>query len=136
MSARSKARKRAVDILYSSDVVGKPLSEAIAAASIRAVGEPDRQASWLYAREILTGYSDHADVVDELISSYSRNWPLNRMPAVDRAILRVAAWEIVYNDAVPHEVAISEAVNLASQLSTDESAPFVNGVLASIAASA
>ncbi len=134
MGARTKARKRAVDILFSSDVVGTPLQEAIAAAEIIASREPDRQVSWSYARDILTGYLESSDVVDEMISSYSRNWSLTRMPAVDRAILRVGAWELLYGSDVPHEVAISEAVALASELSTDESGPFVNGVLASIAA--
>lgn len=123
-------------MLYSADVVGTPLDRAIEAAERIAATEPDRRASWEYAREVLTGYHEHAEVVDEMIASYSHNWPLSRMPAVDRAILRVAGWEILYGGGrVPKEVAIAEAVALASELSTDESGPFVNGVLASIAAS-
>lgn len=136
MSARSKARKRAVDVLYSADIMGTPLGDAIAAAEAIAAGEPDRRASWEYAREILTGYAANADVIDEMISSYARNWTLQRMPAVDRAVLRAGTWEILYSPEVPREVAIAEAVELASNLSTDESAPFVNGVLAAIAVSA
>lgn len=135
MSARTKARKRAVDVLYSADVIRTPLRDAIATADFRAAGEPERSGSWIYAREILLGYEENSDVVDEMISSYSRNWTIDRMPAVDRAILRVATWELLYGSGVPSEVAISEAVTLASELSTDESGPFVNGVLASIAAS-
>lgn len=135
MSARSKARKRAVDILFSADVRQTPVVEALAAAARRADSEPDRASSWRYASEVVQGYVDHADVIDEMISSYARGWPLTRMPAVDRSILRVATWELLYNRGVPSSVAIAEAVQLASELSTEESAPFVNGVLAAVAQS-
>ncbi|HHW50594.1 MAG TPA: transcription antitermination factor NusB [Pseudoclavibacter sp.] len=136
MSARTKARKRAVDLLYSSDVLDRPLADVLAAEAARALEEPSRRVSWEYARTIVSGYQEHADVIDEMISSYSRNWSLVRMPAVDRAILRVAVWEILFNPEVPRQVAIAEAVGLAGELSTDESGAFVNGLLASIAASA
>lgn len=134
MSARSKARKRALDILFSADLRGTSFSDALADEARRAASEPEREASWLYAREIVDGVIDHQVEIDELITTFARGWTLERMPAVDRAILRIAVWEIGFNSDVPAAVAVTEAVDLAKDLSTDESASFVNGVLASISA--
>lgn len=133
MSARSKARKRALDVLFSSDVRGDELSVTLAAEARRASSEPARQTSWLYAREIVDGIIDHGDEIDELITTHSRDWKIDRMPAVDRAILRIAVWELIHNDEVPTAVAIDEAVELAKELSTDDSGAFVHGVLARVA---
>lgn len=135
MSARSKARKRALDILFQSDVRGDQLGVTLAAEAQRAAGEPAREASWLYAREIVDGVIDNADEIDEQLITYSKDWPLERMPAVDRAILRIGAWEILYNENVPTAVAIDEAVELAKEFSTDDSGAFVHGVLARISRS-
>lgn len=135
MSARTKARKRALDILFSADVRGDDLAVALAAEAKRAASEPSRQASWLYAREIVDGVIDHAEEIDEQISTHSRDWKLERMPAVDRALLRIATWEILFNDGVPTAVAIDEAVELAKEFSTDDSGAFVHGVLARVARS-
>lgn len=135
MGARSKARKRALDILFQSDVRGEELSVTLAAEAKRAASEPAREASWLYAREIADGVIDHHDEIDEQIVTHARDWKLERMPAVDRAILRLATWELLYNDAVPTAVAIDEAVELAKEYSTDDSGAFVHGVLARIARS-
>ena len=136
MSARTKARKRALDILYVADVRQISIAEALAAEAERAASEPAREASWLYAREIVDGIVDHREEIDELIETYSQGWTLSRMPVVDRAILRIGIWEILYNDAVPHAVAIDEAVEAAKILSTDDSAGFVNGLLGRIAQTA
>lgn len=133
MSARTKARKRALDILFSSDVRGDEIAVTLAAEAKRAASEPAREASWLYAREIVDGIIDHRDDIDENIVTHSRDWKLDRMPAVDRALLRIAAWEILYNDEVPTAVAIDEAVELAKEFSTDDSGAFVHGVLARVA---
>ncbi len=133
MSARTKARKRALDILFQSDVRGDALPTVLAAEAKRAANEPAREASWLYAREIVDGVIDNQAEIDELITTYSKDWSLARMPAVDRALLRIGVWEIVYNDDVPTAVAIDEAVELAKEFSTDESGAFVHGVLARIA---
>ena len=133
MSARTKARKRALDILFSADVRGDELSVTLAAAAARATNEPSREASWLYAREIVDGIIDNRDEIDEQITTHSRDWRLERMPAVDRALLRIGTWEIVFNDEVPTAVAIDEAVELAKELSTEDSGAFVHGVLARIA---
>lgn len=133
MSARTKARKRALDILYSSDIRGEGIGVTLAAEAKRAASEPARQASWLYARDIVDGVIDNYDEIDELISSHSKEWKIERMPAVDRALLRLATWELVFNDEIPAAVAIDEAVELAKELSTDDSSSFVHGVLARIA---
>jgi N utilization substance protein B len=132
VSARTKARKRALDLLYAADMRQVPVEQLLVGEAERAVSEPERQASWLYAREIVDGVVDHRDEIDEAITTNSRGWTLERMPAVDRALLRIGVWEIVYNDEVPDPVAISEAVEAATVLSTDDSAGFVNGLLAAV----
>lgn len=136
MSARSKSRKRALDILFAADVRGQPVAESLRAERERADATPQRASSWPYAREIVQGVVDHAAEVDTWIEANSPRWPLDRMPAVDRAVLRIAVWEIAYNPEVPIGVAIDEAVELAKELSTDDSPRFVNGVLDAIAKAA
>ena len=133
MSARTKARKRALDILFQADVRGDDLGVVLAAEAKRAASEPAREGSWLYAREIVDGVIDNQDAIDEQITTFAKDWTLARMPAVDRAVLRIGAWEILYNDEVPTAVAIDEAVELVKEFSSDESGPFVHGVLARIA---
>ncbi len=133
MSARSKSRKRALDVLFAADVSAIALPVALSAETARALGQPERSTSWPYAREIVQGVIDHADEIDRLISSHSTAWTIERMPAVDRAVLRLATWELRWNDEVPDGVAIDEAVELAKTLSTDDSPQFVNGVLGAIA---
>ncbi|MGO4782402.1 transcription antitermination factor NusB [Cryobacterium sp. W22_MBD10_FK3] len=136
MSARTKARKRAIDILYVADIRQTTIEQSLAMEAERAANEPARMVSWLYARDIVDGVVDHRDEIDELIETYSQGWTLSRMPTIDRAILRIGIWEILYNDAVPHAVAIDEAVEAAKVLSTDDSAGFVNGLLGRIAQTA
>ncbi len=136
MSARTKARKRALDVLYVADVRQISIQESLDAEAARARLNPERESSWPYARQMVTGVMDHFDEIDELIVTFSVNWTLARMPTIDRAILRLGIWEILYNDDVPNGVAISEAVELAQTLSTDDSASFVNGMLARIAQTA
>jgi N utilization substance protein B len=132
VSARTKARKRALDLLYSADMRQVPVEQMLVVEAEKAASEPERAASWLYAREIVDGIVDNRAEIDELIETNSHGWTLERMPAVDRAILRIGVWEIIHNDAVPDPVAISEAVEAATVLSTDDSAGFVNGLLAAI----
>ncbi|MGT2426936.1 transcription antitermination factor NusB [Amnibacterium kyonggiense] len=132
MSARSKARKRALDVLFAADVRGETQEQSLEAESLRAAARPERASSWPYAREIVQGVIDHAQEIDDLIAANSTGWPLDRMPAVDRGILRIAVWEARYNPDVPVGVAIDEAVELAKELSTDDSPKFVNGLLTAI----
>ena len=133
MGARSKARKRALDVLYGADVRGESINVALAAESKRADNDPKRANSWQYAREIVVGITEHGDEIDELIETYAQGWTISRMPAVDRAIVRIGMWEILYNEEIPDGVAISEAVESATVLSTEDSAGFVNGLLARVA---
>ena len=129
MSARTKSRKRALDVLFSADVRGDSPEQALEAEALRAVARPERSSSWPYARQIVQGVIDHLDEIDFLLTRHSTSWPLDRMPAVDRGILRIAVWESRFNDEVPIGVAIDEAVELAKELSTDDSPKFVNGLL-------
>ncbi len=133
MSARTKARKRALDLLYGADVREISLNAAIAMEAERAQNQPAREASWNYARQIVEGIAQHGDEIDELIETYSRDWSIDRMPTVDRAILRIGIWELLFNADIPDGVAISEAVESATALSTEDSARFVNGILGRIA---
>jgi len=134
VSARSKARKRALDMLYIADVRQVPLGEVLAEEARRASAQPQRSSSWPYAEQIVRGVESAQHEIDALIEQHAVGWTLARMPVVDRAILRMAAWELRENPEVPTAVAIAEAMELASVLSTDDSAPFVNGVLGAIAA--
>ncbi len=134
MSARSKARKRALDMLYIADVRQVPLGDVLAEEARRASAQPQRSSSWPYAEQIVRGVESAQHEIDALIEQHAVGWTLARMPVVDRAILRMAAWELRENPEVPTAVAIAEAMELASVLSTDDSAPFVNGVLGAIAA--
>jgi len=127
MAARSKARKRALDILFESDVRGDELSVTLAAWAERS--DPPVQP---YARELVEGVAAHRGRIDDVIRQYAaQDWPLERMPAVDRSTLRLGVFELLCCDTPP-AVAIDEAVELAKSLSTDESAGFVNGILAQV----
>ena len=101
-------------------------------AQLRAVSSANHTEAPAYTREILNGVCDHLDDVDETIQTYAQGWTLGRMPAVDRAIARVATWEIVYNDDVDVPVAVDEALTLARMLSTDDSPRFLAGLLGRI----
>jgi N utilization substance protein B len=133
VGARTKARKRALDVLYSADMRGESINTALLAEENRHLADPKRGGSWEYASEIVRGVVDHGDEIDELIETYSQGWTLERMPAVDRAILRIGIWEVLYNEQVPDAVAIAEAVESATVLSTEDSSSFVNGLLGRIA---
>ena len=129
MAARSKARKRALDILFEAELRGLPTLQLL--SERQSVGDVPVQP---YAAELVRGVATHSERIDELISWNLVDWTLERMPAVDRNILRIGVYELLWADGVPDGVAISEAVALAQDLSTDNSAPFVNGVLARIKA--
>jgi transcription antitermination protein NusB len=130
MGARSKARKRALDILFESELRGLPAAETLAAHTDSAQVPLNP-----YTVTIVEGVDEHRAEIDETIATYSSGWPLDRMPAVDRNIVRIGVFELRHVDEVPNAVALSEAVSLARELSTDESPSFVNGLLAKIAGS-
>ncbi|WIA98744.1 transcription antitermination factor NusB [Curtobacterium sp. MCBA15_012] len=133
MSARSKARKRALDMLYVAEVRELPITDVLATETVRHLDQPERASSWDYARQIVTGVDDDRSAIDKVIIEHAQGWSIARMPVLDRCILRMGVWEIRYNPEVPDAVAIAEAVELAQSLSTDDSASFVNGVLGAVA---
>ena len=131
MAARHKARKRALDVLFQADLRGvDPLVVLADAESLRSE-EGDSPLN-PYVVELVTGVASHQERIDELLTTYSLGWTLERMPGVDRSILRLGAYEVLWGD-VPEAVALDEAVTLARELSTDDSPAFVNGLLARIA---
>ena len=134
MSARSKARKRALDVLFEADAKDVPPASVLAETIRRraADGDPDLNA---YTIELVEGVVANRLAVDAALSASLEDWTLERLPAVDREVLRLGAYEVLFRDDVPDAVAISEAVELARSLSTDESPAFVNGVLGAVAAS-
>jgi transcription antitermination protein NusB len=127
MSARTKARKRALDVLFESEVRGLQLDGTL--DERLAAQEPPVND---YTVELVRGVTEHRPKIDGLLSSYSEGWSLERMPAVDRNVLRIGVFELLYVDGVPDAVAVTEAINLVRDLSTDESPAFVNGVLGNI----
>lgn len=124
MAARSKARKRALDVLFEAEVRDEPVLEVLRQRI--AYGSPPISD---YAIQLVEGVQKHRERIDELLSTYSVGWPLDRMPAVDRNVLRIGCYELLWADDVPDGVVISEAVALVRDLSTDESPTFVNGLL-------
>lgn len=127
MAARTKARKRALDILYASEM----RSEDPTTALDRAISEGEGPTN-PYTDELVRGVWAHRARLDEVLATYSEGWSLERMPAVDRNVLRLGLFEILYAEDVPDAVALTEAMALVRDLSTDESPAFVNGVLGNI----
>jgi len=127
MPARTKARKRALDILYAAELRGESPVEALDRA-IEAGEGPTND----YTSVLVRGVVAEQVRIDALLSSYSEAWTLERMPAVDRNVLRIGLWEILYAEDVPDSVAVAEATGLVRQLSTDESPGFVNGILGNL----
>jgi N utilization substance protein B len=127
MPARSKARKRALDVLYAAEMRGQEPVEALEAAIAEGEGPTNP-----YTETLVRGVTAHRDRIDELLGQYAQGWVLGRMPAVDRTALRIGAYELLYADDVPPPVAVAEAVALVRNLSTDDSPSFVNGVLGSM----
>ena len=127
MAARSKARKRAVDLLFEADMRGVDVRELLADRA-----EFGESPSNPYTAEVVEGIAKNRHEIDDLLTERSEGWTLARMPAVDRAVLRLAVYELLWRFDVPEAVVIDEAVELAKALSTDDSPRFVNGILAAI----
>ena len=127
MAARTKARKRALDVLFESEVRGLRLDGTL--ADRMAAAEPPVNE---YTVRLVHGVLEHQPRIDELVTAYAQGWSLGRMPAVDRNALRIGIYEVLYVGDVPDAVAVSEAMGLVRDLSTDESPAFVNGVLGNI----
>jgi N utilization substance protein B len=129
MGARTKARKGALDILFESEMRGLP-----AGGSLEVRRTVDPAAVRPYTADLVRGVAANLAQIDATISAHAHGWTLDRMPAVDRNLLRIAIYELTYGEPVPAAVVISEAVSLATDLSTDASASFVNGLLAAVLA--
>ena len=129
---RHQARKRAVDLLFEAEARGLTPAEVADARAALAEAQPDVAPLNPYTVQVARGVTEHAAHIDDLISAHLQGWTLQRLPAVDRAILRVAVWELLHADDVPEPVAVDEAVELAKKLSTDDSPGFVNGVLGQV----
>ncbi|MCV7422953.1 transcription antitermination factor NusB [Mycobacterium yunnanensis] len=129
---RHQARKRAVDLLFEAEARGMTPAEIAEGRTTLAEGDAELSTLNPYTVTVAHGVTEHAAHVDDLISAHLQGWTLDRLPAVDRAVLRVAVWELLYADDVPEPVAVDEAVELAKSLSTDESPAFVNGVLGQV----
>jgi N utilization substance protein B len=130
VAARTKARKRALDLLFEAEQRKVNAAELLRERLAAPVTEAPLSE---FTADLVSGVVEHWTQVDELISTYSQGWTLDRMPAVDRAILRLGAYEVLYSTDVPEAVAISEWVGLATELSTDDSPRFVNGLLGRLA---
>lgn len=127
MAARSKARKRALDHLYACELRREDPLEVLDRRIAEGEGPTNEYTSFL-----IRGVVAHRERIDAVLTSYSQAWSLDRMPAIDRNVLRLGAFELLYADDVPDAVAVTEAVALVKSLSTDDSPSFVNGVLGAI----
>jgi N utilization substance protein B len=126
VSARSKARKRALDFLYEADIKKVQASDLFGS---RGAAELSQEP---YVLTLLTGVAQHINKIDELIITYAQGWDMDRMPPIDRNILRIAIFEILWTSDIDLQVACDEAVELAKSISTDESSSYINGVLGRI----
>ena len=126
MSARRKARKRALDFLYEADIRSSNAIELIATREESELSERD------YIMELLVGVDSNKAKIDELITTYAQGWDMDRMPAIDRNILRIALFEILFKNDLDDQVAASEAIEIANELSTEDSAKYINGILGRI----
>jgi N utilization substance protein B len=127
IGSRREARERALTLLYEAEAKNLPPREVVAALPLA----PDP-----FVTELVTGFEDHAEEIDATISRLARGWTIERMPALDRAVLRLGVFELTYRSDIPTGATISEAVELAKRFSTEESGRFVNGVLSAVAAEA
>jgi len=131
VSARSKARKQTLDLLYESDIRGSSVADLLILRGVPDEG-PDARPIRDFTKALIGGITENRRKIDDLIATYAQGWDMDRLPAVDRNIMRLAIYEIVWSDDVEDGVAIDEALNLARDLSTDESAGYIHGVLGRI----
>jgi N utilization substance protein B len=126
MAARSKARKRALDFLYEADIKNASAKELFAQ---RGAAELSQEP---YVSDLISGVTEHIGKIDELIMTYAQGWDMDRMPPIDRNILRIAIFEILWGTQIPIEVAADESIELGKSLSTDDSSAYINGVIGRI----
>lgn len=131
MSARSKARKQTLDLLYEADIRGASAADLLALRDVVEEG-PDSRPIREFTKTLVAGVTENKRKIDELIATYAQGWDMDRLPAVDRNILRLGIYEIVWSSDLDDGIAIDEALTLAKELSTDESAGYIHGVLGRI----
>ncbi|WP_237188236.1 transcription antitermination factor NusB [Rothia nasimurium] len=124
MNSRTKARLRALEVLFEADQRGEDVIDVLTRRRVYTSAQIS-----LYSEQIVRGVRDHDEEIREYIETYAQDWTMDRMPSVDRVALRLGAWELLFNDEIPDAVAISEATGLVRLLSTDDSPKFVNGLL-------
>lgn len=124
MNSRTKARLRAVESLFEADQRGEDPVEVLQRRRLHTAAQISS-----YSEQIVCGVRDRREELNEYLNTYARDWSLERMPATDRVVLLIGAWELLFNDDIPDAVAISEATGLARVLSTNDSPKFVNGLL-------
>jgi transcription antitermination protein NusB len=129
MAARNRARKRAFQIIFEADQRGTAVTGVLADWERHSGTDQRHPPVSEYTRQLIEGYAQNAPRIDELLSTYSVGWTLDRMPVVDRCILRLAAYELIWSEDVPEAVVIDEALDIAREFSTDESPAFINGLL-------
>jgi N utilization substance protein B len=127
VSTRSKARKAALDLLYESDI-RKTSPQTLLTKRVTELEYVIRD----FTKDLIDGVESHRRKIDELITTYSQGWDMDRMPVIDRNILRLGIYELLWSESVPTSVAISEALELAQTLSTDDSSKYINGVLSKV----
>ncbi|MEY2737975.1 MAG: hypothetical protein RL683_1093 [Actinomycetota bacterium] len=132
MSARTKARKRALDAIFAADIRKESPEELLEVTHEQVADRQNQDEIFTYAKDLVVGVVENHEEIDDLIETYSEGWSLERMPNVDRAILRIAIWEILHSDT-PSGVVVNEAVELAKEYSTEESGGFINGLLSRVA---
>ena len=131
MSARSKARKQALDLLYEADIRGGSALEFLQSRDVVEDG-PDARPIRDFTKELIGGIAENSRKIDELITTYAQGWDMDRMPVLDRNILRLAIFELLWSQSVPEAVAISEALELAANFSTEDSSKYINWVLSKV----
>ncbi|CAB4329143.1 unannotated protein [freshwater metagenome] len=131
MSARSKARKQALDLLYEADIRSANPAAILESRETTEEG-PDARPIREFTRELIGGVVENSRKIDELIATYAQGWDMDRLATVDRNILRLGIYEIIWSDDVADGIAIDEALTLAQELSTDDSATFIHGLLGKI----
>jgi N utilization substance protein B len=132
VSARSKARKQTLDLLYEADIRGASAADLLALRDVEDEG-PDARPIRDFTKILIAGVTENRRKIDELITTYAQGWDMDRLPTVDRNILRLGIYEIVWSQDLDDGIAIDEALNLAKEISTDESAGYIHGVLGRIA---
>ncbi len=132
MSSRTKARKRALDAIFAADIRKESPEDLLAITQEQVADRQNQGEIFTYAKDLVVGVVENHEEIDDLIETYSEGWSLERMPNVDRAILRIAIWEILHSDT-PSGVVVNEAVELAKEYSTEESGGFINGLLSRVA---